>query len=66
MDPIVHNSPMDHINSFLGRLHANDPQTTEVQLVEEPGRSTLPPWIDVNELLVGVENALRNNTTVTT
>ena len=65
MDPIVRASPMDHINSFLGRLHENDPQTTKVHLVEEPGRSTLPPWLDVNELLVNIENALRNNTTVT-
>ena len=59
------NSPIDHINGFLGRLYANDPLTTEVHLVEEPGRSTLPSWIDVNELLEGIGNVLQHNTVVT-
>ena len=64
MDPVY--SPTDHINGFLGRLHANDPQFTEIHLVEEPGRSTLPPSVDVNEVVLqGIKDALWNNTCVT-
>lgn len=70
MDPVIvnnvaRNSTLDHINGFLGRLYANDPLTTEVHLEEEPGRSTMPLWLDANELLEGIKNALRNNTCAT-
>lgn len=74
MDPIIglvnyEYSPSDHIDdiaALLRCLSANDPTfSTEIHLAEEPGVSTLPPSLDINDLLQGLCSALQNNTYVT-